>query len=430
MLPVAILAGGLATRLRPVTEKIPKSLMEINGEPFLAHQLRLLASQGVGRVTLCVGYLGDRIREYAGDGSRFGLEVTYSFDGPQLRGTAGAIRNALPLLGESFFVLYGDSYLPCNYTAVERAFLESGRAGLMTVYHNRGQWDSSNVIYADGRIVSYDKKQRIPEMHHIDYGLGALRAGAFAGVPEGPYDLASLYQDLLGRGELAGYEVGQRFYETGSFAGIEELSEYLKNRGMGMFSRQFLNEAKEIIDRLDLEQIERMAELLATVRTRGGRLFILGVGGSAANASHAVNDFRKIAGIEAYSPTDNVSELTARTNDEGWATVFESWLRGSRLRSEDALLVFSVGGGNLEKNVSPNLVQALRYAKGVGASILGVVGRDGGYTAQAADACAIIPTVNTVHTTPHAEAFQAVVWHLLVSHPSVKQSETKWESVR
>jgi D-sedoheptulose 7-phosphate isomerase len=196
------------------------------------------------------------------------------------------------------------------------------------------------------------------------------------------------------------------------------------------FTTQFLSEAKEILDRLDVAQIERTAELLAATRSRGGRLFILGVGGSAANASHAVNDFRKIAGLEAYAPTDNVSELTARTNDEGWATVFESWLRTSRLRSEDTLLVFSVGGGNLEKNVSPNLVKALQYAKTVGATILGVVGRDGGFTAQSADACVIVPTVNTVHTTPHAEAFQAVVWHLLVSHPLVKQAETKWESVR
>ena len=196
------------------------------------------------------------------------------------------------------------------------------------------------------------------------------------------------------------------------------------------FSSGFLSEAKEIIDRLDLAQIERMAELLGKTRQRGGRLFILGVGGSAANASHAVNDFRKIGGLEAYAPTENVSELTARTNDEGWESVFESWLRGSRLRPEDTLLGFSVGGGNLEKNVSPNLVRALQYGKSVGSTILGIVGRDGGYTAQVADACALIPTVNAVHTTPHAEAFQAVVWHLLVSHPAVKQSETNWDSVR
>lgn len=199
---------------------------------------------------------------------------------------------------------------------------------------------------------------------------------------------------------------------------------------MNLFSRQFLSEARAIIDQLDLEQIERMAALLAETRSSGGRLFVLGVGGSAANASHAVNDFRKIAGMEAYAPTDNVSELTARTNDEGWATVFESWLRGSRLRREDALLILSVGGGSLEQNVSPNLVQAIQYARTVGARILGIVGRDGGFTAQAADACVIVPTVNAVHTTPHTEAFQAVVWHLLVSHPAVKQAETKWESLR
>jgi D-sedoheptulose 7-phosphate isomerase len=196
------------------------------------------------------------------------------------------------------------------------------------------------------------------------------------------------------------------------------------------FSQQYLAEAKDIVDHLSVTQIERMAAMLAETRARGGRLFILGVGGSAANASHAVNDFRKIAQMEAYSPTDNVSELTARTNDEGWATVFAGWLRGSRLRREDALLVLSVGGGNLEKNVSPNLVQALQYAQETGTTILGIVGRDGGYTAQTADVCVIIPTVNVMHTTPHAEAFQSVVWHLLVSHPLIKQSETKWESVR
>jgi len=196
------------------------------------------------------------------------------------------------------------------------------------------------------------------------------------------------------------------------------------------FAQQFLSEAKQVIDGLDIEAIERVVAILAATRSGGGRLFILGVGGSAANASHAVNDFRKIAGIEAYAPTDNVSELTARTNDEGWASVFEAWLAVSRLRPEDTLLVFSVGGGNLEKNVSPNLVAALEFARRVGAKITGIVGRDGGYTAKVADACVIVPTVNAVHTTPHAEAFQAVVWHLIVSHPALKRAETKWESVR
>ena len=199
---------------------------------------------------------------------------------------------------------------------------------------------------------------------------------------------------------------------------------------MSEFTAQFLREAGEIVSRLDVDSIDRVVAELVAVRARGGRLFILGVGGSAANASHAVNDFRKIAGIEAYAPTDNVSELTARTNDEGWPSVFEAWLNTSRLCEGDCLLVFSVGGGNLEKNVSANLVLALQYAKSTGARITAIVGRDGGYAAQVADACVIIPTVNPVHVTPHTEAFQAVVWHLLVSHPDLKQAETKWESVR
>ena len=199
---------------------------------------------------------------------------------------------------------------------------------------------------------------------------------------------------------------------------------------MSTYSSQHLHETVEIVQKLLPETLERMVELLAEVRERGGRLFFLGVGGSAANASHAVNDFRKIAGIESYAPTDNVSELTARTNDEGWASVFVEWLKGSRLRSKDALMVFSVGGGNLEKNVSPNLVSALQYAKEVGASILGIVGRDGGFTARVADACCIVPTVNPQSVTPHSEAFQAVIWHLLVSHPKLKVQQTKWESIR
>jgi D-sedoheptulose 7-phosphate isomerase len=194
------------------------------------------------------------------------------------------------------------------------------------------------------------------------------------------------------------------------------------------FAEKFLAEAAQIAAQLDRASLEKAAKMIGELRASGGRLFILGVGGSAANASHAVNDFRKIGGIEAYAPTDNVSELTARTNDEGWATVFESWLRTSKLQARDAVLVFSVGGGDVERNVSPNLVAALKLAKSVGAKIIGVVGRDGGYTAKVADACVLIPVVNPVHVTPHSEAFQAVVWHLLVSHPAVKVEQTKWES--
>jgi D-sedoheptulose 7-phosphate isomerase len=425
MLTAAILSGGLATRLRPVTETIPKSLIEVAGEPFVAHQLRLLRARGIERVVLCTGFLGEMIQEFVGDGSRFGLQVDYSFDGPVLLGTGGALRQALPLLGEAFFVVYGDSYLPCDYRSIEEFFLASGKQGLMTVYNNEGQYDTSNVEYAGGSLIAYDKKNRTERMRHIDYGLGIFRRPVFENLPPGPCDLAAVYQDLLARGELAAVEVPERFYETGSFAGIRELSIMLSG-----FTTQFLSEVKQVTEQLDVAAIDQVVAILAESRAAGGRLFILGVGGSAANASHAVNDFRKIGGFEAYAPTDNVSELTARTNDEGWSTVFESWLRGSRLRPEDCILVFSVGGGNLEKGVSANLVTALQYAKSVGAKTTAIVGRDGGYAGKVCDAAVIIPTVNPVHVTPLSEAFQAVVWHLFVSHPALKVAETKWESVK
>jgi len=194
------------------------------------------------------------------------------------------------------------------------------------------------------------------------------------------------------------------------------------------YAKQHLDEAVEIIHQIDTNAIEKMADLLAGVKHDGGRIFFLGVGGSAGNCGHAVNDFRKIVGIESYAPTDNVSELTARTNDEGWHTIFSEWLKISKLNTKDALFIFSVGGGNLEKNISPNLVEALKYGKEIGCKVMGVVGRDGGYTAKVADACVIIPTVNHENVTPHSEAFQAVVWHLLVSHPKLKANQTKWES--
>ena len=194
------------------------------------------------------------------------------------------------------------------------------------------------------------------------------------------------------------------------------------------YVQQHLKEAAEVIQKLDIAAIEKMVVLLTGIKQTGGRIFFLGVGGSAGNCSHAVNDFRKIVGIESYAPTDNVSELTARTNDDGWASIFVEWLKVSRLSGKDALFIMSVGGGNLEKNISPNLVEAIKYAKVVGAKVTGIVGRDGGYTAQAADVCVIVPTVNPDTITPHSEAFQAVIWHLLVSHPLLKASQTKWES--
>ena len=196
-----------------------------------------------------------------------------------------------------------------------------------------------------------------------------------------------------------------------------------------IYSNLHLSEAIEIIKKIETKQIEKMVELILNVRNEKGRIFFLGIGGSAGNCSHAVNDFRKIIGVESYAPTDNVSELTARTNDEGWSTIFSEWLKVSNLNPKDLIFVFSVGGGNIEKNISPNLVEALKYGKSIGCKIIGVVGRDGGYTSKIADACIIIPTVNENTITPHTEAFQAVVWHLIVSHPKLKLNETKWESV-
>jgi NDP-sugar pyrophosphorylase family protein len=231
MYPVAILAGGLATRMRPLTANIPKSLLDVNGEPFVAHQLRLLVRWGVERAVICSGYLGAQIEDCVGDGRRFGLDVAYSPDGDRLLGTAGALRRALPLLGERFLVIYGDSYLPCDARAVVRTFDRSGKLALMTVMRNDGQWDSSNVVFENGAIVAYDKKARTAAMHHIDYGLGAFDARAFNSIPEGrPSCLADLYESLLRQGELAGHEVAERFYEIGSFQGLTELCHYLSGK--------------------------------------------------------------------------------------------------------------------------------------------------------------------------------------------------------
>jgi NDP-sugar pyrophosphorylase family protein len=225
MLPVAILAGGLATRLRPLTENVPKSLVSVHGEPFIAHQLRLLQRNGIQRVVLCVGHLGKMIEEVIGNGNVFGLKVEYSYDGDDLIGTAGAIRGALPLLGPSFFALYGDSYLPCDYRAIENAFAQCDKLGLMTVFRNSGQWDASNVEFEDGRVLAYSKKNRTARMQYIDYGVGVFRAEAFSRTRVA--DLADLYEELLAASQLAALEVHQRFYEIGSPAGLREASQFL-----------------------------------------------------------------------------------------------------------------------------------------------------------------------------------------------------------
>lgn len=230
-LPVAILAGGLATRLRPITEKIPKLLIEVAGEPFFSHQLRLLKAAGLSRFVLCVGFLGEKIADFYGDGKKWGVQIDYAFDGPKLLGTGGALIRALPKLGDAFYVLYGDSYLPIDYRAVGEFFLRSNKLGLMTVFENRERYDASNVWFENGEIKVYDKKIRTTQMQHIDYGLGLFHAEAFSDFPRDTVvDLADVQKSLVSRGELAGYEIAQRFYEIGSHAGLAELDELLRTR--------------------------------------------------------------------------------------------------------------------------------------------------------------------------------------------------------
>jgi len=231
MFPCAILCGGLATRLRPITETIPKSLVPVHGEPFLAHQLRLLSGKGIREIVLCIGYLGEMIQDFAGDGRDFGLKIAYSFDGTPLLGTAGAIRKALPQLDERFFVLYGDSYLDCEYAAIAGAFTASNKRGLMTIYRNEGNFDTSNVEAANGSILRYDKKNRTTQMRYIDYGLGAFQRSVFEALPSNEFcDLADVYKSLLADRQLAAYEVKERFYEIGSPAGITDLEQNLHNK--------------------------------------------------------------------------------------------------------------------------------------------------------------------------------------------------------
>jgi len=229
--PVAILAGGLATRLRPITEKVPKLLVEVAGEPFFSHQIRLLKKAGLSRLVLCVGYLGEKIVEQYGDGSAWGVQIDYSFDGPKLLGTGGALIQALPKLGDAFYILYGDSYLPIDYLACGEAFLRSGKLGLMTVFENHERYDTSNVWFENGEIKLYDKKNKIPAMHNIDYGLGLLQARALAPYPRDQVvDLAEVYKKLVAENQLAGYEIGERFYEIGSHVGLQELHDLLTNK--------------------------------------------------------------------------------------------------------------------------------------------------------------------------------------------------------
>lgn len=432
--PLVILAGGKATRLMPLTCDIPKSLILVAGEPFLAHQLRLIASQGIKRVVLAIGHMADQIMAFAGDGRAFGLNVSYSLDGDMPLGTGGALRQAFAQIPESdeALVMYGDSYLEADADSILNVYKSSGCLALMTVWENQNRLGLSNARFEAGRLLSYSKTIRDPSFRHIDWGLSVISRRALEKSPQA-FDLADLFVGLLDKGALVGYEVDKRFFEIGSFSGIADLEAHLRQEGsmsVSEYTKAYIGEAIQILNKIDATAIDRMVDHVADIRANGGRLFFLGVGGGAGNCAHAVNDFRKIAGVESYAPTDNVSELTARINDDGWESSFAEWLKGSRIGPKDGVFVFSVGGGNAEKGVSMNIVRALETARAAGARILGVVGRDGGSTAKMADAAVVVPVVNPATVTPHTEAFQGVVWHLIVTHPRLKDRETKWESVR
>src|SRR2546426_7864789 len=293
-LPVAILAGGLGSRLRPLTETIPKCLIEVAGRPFIVHQLELLQRKGVERAVLCLGHLGSMVEDLLGQGNGLGVQLQYVFDGSVLLGTGGALRKALPLLDDAFFVLYGDSYLDIDYAAVQDQFEKSDQPGLMTVFRNHGKWDTSNVLFANGHIMRYGKNSLSPEMQHIDYGLGILRSEVFSHLPSHQmWDLADIYEDLAERGQLAAFEVTRRFYEIGSPPGLEETRSYLSSRVRPecCFAQTYLSEARRILEQIDTAEIEHIAQLLVEVRRQGGRIFFLGVRGGAGKCLPAVHDF-------------------------------------------------------------------------------------------------------------------------------------------
>jgi len=418
MMPVAILAGGLGTRLGELTKDKPKSLVDVVGRPFVEHQLELLRQAGVSLVVMCVSHMCTEIRWVVDNGKRLGIKVYYSYD-DQL-GTGGALVKALPLLGDEFFVLYGDTYLNCDYVGVETRFRASGKHGMMCIYRNEDRWGKSNVAYHNGTILGYTKRQNLPNMHYIDAGLSAFKSIAFSRFPgwkrEGfcgdKLDLEDIFNGLLDANQLAAYEVKNRFYEIGTVEGLMETREYIEKTE---YLHQYRDATVSILQQLDLIMINRMVELLAEAKDKKGRVFFLGVGGSAANCSHAVNDFRKKCHIEAYASTDNIAEVTARTNDNGWDSTFIEWLRTSRLCDKDLVFVLSVSGGILN-GVSRNIALAVNYAAECRAKIIGIVGNVDGVTTQRADACIIIPAIEGQSITAHAEEMQSVILHMLAFH--------------
>ena len=609
-----VLMGGLGTRLGLVDR--PKSMADVHGKPFFDYQLCLMKRWGIRRILFLIGYKGEAVRNHYGNGEAFGVDIRYSEDGCSLKGTGGALKRALPLLENDFFLLYGDSFMDIDYQEMLFHYMEvrqAGKKGLMAILHNRGRLDRSNVLYVPGQKLLYDKYHPSECMEYIDYGVSILSKEVLENSRAESFDLAELMGHLSEKGHLSGHVVQRRFYEIGSPQSLDEFRAYAKQRffrenravffdrdgvvnelvyceeteqldspfrkedfhyrkgildtmrwlqqrgyllflvtnqpaaakgtvplqkiyalhawltedlqkkGISLefiqmcphhptgtprtkeqflvrscncrkpksglladilsvyhidrekscmvgdsytdvlaardvgipsvlwgtlkcdvcqklegirpnwvitnikevkrimgecemslkYIEDYLTETIDIAKKISRKEIGKSIQILQKTKQDGGRLFILGVGGSAANASHAVNDFRKIGGIETYAPTDNIAELTARTNDEGWETTFVEWLKTSKLGKKDAVMVFSVGGGS--EATSLNIVNALKLAKDRGAGVISIVSRNGGYARKVSDSCILVPVVSERRITPHAEGWQGIVWHLMVN---------------
>ena len=401
-IPVAILCGGQGTRLGALTEHTPKSLVKVAGKPFIFHQLDLLVERGVKKVVLCIGHLGEQIVAAVGN-DYHGIAIHYSRDGDKPLGTMEAVRRTAPLLGHEFLTLYGDSYLPSDW----EPFISYARSKDAIVAQTMWRGDDYGLSY---------------------FGFGWLDATRIcSGIGE-LHNLRVCYE----------YEMLEKFYQIGDPNGLAEVETLLAPKPSvvmppasptvippnAVFTNQFLLDVIDSARSIDSAVIERIVSCLSHMREGGGRLVIIGIGGSSANASHAVNDFRKLCCIEAYAPTDNVSEITARTNDDGWATVFKEWLKQMRPRHHDVLLVLSVGGGTAE--VSRPIVEAIDYARKADMTVVGIVGPNGGHTAKHADYCLKVPVTNPKLVTPITESFQSLVLHLIVSHPKLQCRKTMW----
>lgn len=392
-IPVAILCGGKGTRLGALTETTPKALVRVAGRPFIEWQLDILQRQGAKNVVLCVGHLADQISKHVMGHPRAGMEIGCWMD-YERSGQLAAIRVAVDPLGDEFLILYGDSYLDVDYEPI----IEAGR---------RGNWPAQAVYQG------------------VDYGITYMRREALDWFPaEATMSNLTTCKCEAGATCAIAVEMPNRFYQIGDPAGLAEVEWLLREQDD--FANKFLAETEQVAALLDRQQINAMVEHLVMLRKRGGRLFILGNGGSAANASHFVNDARKLCDIDAYT-MENVAEITARTNDDGWRNTYAQWLRVSNMGAKDVLMILSVGGGqDVAPAVSVNIAYAVQEANRTGTVVLGVCGRDGGFTARHSTVCLLVPTVSADRVTPHTEAFQSVLTHLLVSHPRLQRQKTKW----